>query len=264
MYSENPHPSLPKIVVEEFNNKIVKHAFLTRNGGVSTGAFASLNCCFKDKDDKKNITENLKIISADFGIPLTALKLVNQVHSTNVFSIKDATSETAHIPADAMVTKVLGVVIGIQTADCTPILFADHENKVIGAAHAGWKGALGGIIQNTLSQMEKLGASRDNIIAVIGPTIAQRSYEVDTIYRQKFLDKDSSAADLFIPSVNPEHYMFDLPNFCARILKEQAVKSVNNIDIDTYSNSDQFFSFRKTTHKGEKEFGGQFSGIMLI
>ena len=264
MFSEKDTQSLPKITSNLFDNNVVKHGFFTRNGGVSTGPYTSLNTCMKVTEDKRNVLKNLEIIANDFGVHPSVLKLVNQVHSIIALRVGDANTETAHVPADAIVTKTSGVLIGVQTADCTPILFADHDNKVIGAAHAGWKGALGGIIENTLGLMEKIGGRIENIVAVIGPTIAQKSYEVDAAYRQRFLDKSSSNAEFFIPSINSDHYMFDLPNFCVRTLQEQGVKSVQNLGIDTYENPEQFFSFRKTTHKGEKEFGGQFSGIMLV
>jgi polyphenol oxidase len=264
MFSEKNTQALPKITSNSFDAKIINHGFLTKNGGVSTGAYSSLNTCMKVTEDKRNVVKNLEIIASDFGVHPSALKLVNQVHSIIALRVGDVSTETAHVPADALVTKTNGVLIGVQTADCTPILFADHENKVIGAAHAGWKGALGGIIENTLGMMEKIGGRRENIVAVIGPTIAQKSYEVDADYRQRFLDKNMSNAEFFIPSINADHYMFDLPNFCVRVLQEQGVKLVENLEIDTYSNPEQFFSFRKTTHKDEKEFGGQFSGIMLV
>ncbi len=263
MISKSKSLELAKVQSQNFDSNVVAHGFMSRNGGVSTGAYASLNTCMKVLEDRRNIVKNLDIIAADFGIEASCLKLVHQVHSNIAVNIDSKETETSEIQADAIVTNTKGILIGVNTADCTPLLFADHKNQVIGAAHAGWRGAFAGVIENTIDLMVKQGAERKNIVAVIGPTIAQKSYEVDDKFKQQFLTKHNDSNIFFIPSVKLAHHMFNLPGFCLNILKKQDIKSATNLDIDTYEYPDTYFSCRRSSHNGEKDFGGQLSAIML-
>ncbi len=263
MNSKSKSLELAKVQSQNFDSNIVVHGFMSRNGGVSKGAYSSLNSCNKIAEDKANVLKNLQIIASDFGVEAMYLKLVTQVHSNIAIHVDSKEAKTSEIHADAIVTNTKGILIGVNTADCTPILFADHENQVIGAAHAGWRGALAGVIENTIDLMEKQGAERKNIVAVIGPTIAQKSYEVDEKFKQQFLAKHSDSNIFFIPSVKAAHHMFNLPEFCLSILNKQDIKSAMNLGIDTYEFPDTYFSCRRSSHNGEKDFGGQLSAIML-
>ncbi len=215
--SKTSKNSLIKESSSLLNIEGIYHAFYTRQGGVSEGEFSSLNCCFKDKDLRSNVLQNLKRICEDAGIDLEHLKLVNQVHSNKAFYVGSKDAESNQEAVDAIVTDKKGLMLGIQTADCTPILFADKKNSVIGAAHAGWKGALNGVIENTIELMVQKDAQIENICAIIGPTIAQKSYEVDSKFKKQFLELRPSSESHFISSEKPTHYMFDLPGFCMKI-----------------------------------------------
>lgn len=237
--------------------------FYCRNGGVSKEHYHSLNTSINSQDELTNINANIKLIAKDINCEYENLKLVNQVHGNDVFIIDDANIDSRDIKADAIVTNLRNVALGINTADCTPVLFIDAEKKIIGAAHAGWRSAISGILQNTVKKMQELGANKKNIVAVIGPTIAQKSYEVDTNFKEEFVSKDFGNIVYFSNSVKASHFMFDLPSYCSDRLKSMGIKKVDNLNLDTYTNEDLFFSCRRSAHKGSKIFGGQLSVIML-
>ncbi len=238
------------------------HAFLSRNGGVSGGVYESLNCGPGSNDDPDLVSENRRIAASVIaGRRDTPLVSCYQIHSNIAVEVTSDWGDDRP-KADAMVTRKPGIILGILTADCTPVLFADADAGVIGAAHAGWKGALAGVLENTITLMERLGGHRTSIHAAIGPTIAQASYEVSAEFEADFLDKNDAFSAFFTPGKDTLHRQFDLPGLVAHRLKEAGIGTIVNSGIDTYS-SDAHFSYRQTTHRGEPDYGRQLSGIML-
>lgn len=238
----------------------IPHAFLGRDGGVSAGIFASLNVGLGSSDDPDAIHENRARALASVGAP--TLVTVHQVHSPDVVTVTGPIHVDARPQADAMVTAVPGLGLGILTADCAPVLFADIEAGVIGAAHAGWKGAISGILANTVAAMEALGADRNRIVAAIGPCIARRSYEIDAGFHRRFVETDPEYAAFFTPG-RDGHYQFDLEGFAAARLADAGLRTVIALGEDTYSQGSRYFSYRRTTHAGEPDYGRQLSLIAL-
>lgn len=238
------------------------HAFLSRADGVSTGIYAGLNCGIGSDDDPDIVSENRRIATSLIsGRRDTPLLSIYQVHGATAQIVSEDWG-TERPKADAMVTKARGLVLAILTADCTPVLFEDADAGIIAAAHAGWKGALGGILDNTLASMQTLGADRNRIVAVIGPTIAQPSYEVDAGFRATFLSDSQDNANFFIAGKDDSHFQFDLPGYVKNRLMRAGCGTVHDTGLDTYT-SEEHFSFRRTTHRGEADYGRQVSGIML-
>ena len=238
----------------------VAHGFFGREGGVSTGLYESLNCGPGSKDDPAAVAENRQRVADALGAH--ALISLSQIHSPIVHTLDHAPPQ--RLEGDAMVTATPGLGLGILTADCAPVLLADAQAKVIGAAHAGWKGALGGVLEFTLEAMEKLGAARSRIAAAIGPCIAQENYEVGWEFRDKFLELGLRNRKFFIPSPGKEgHYRFDLEGYAAHRLTAAGVASVEKMGVCTYPPENGFFSFRRTTHAGEPDYGRQVSAILL-
>ncbi len=239
----------------------IPHGFLGRRGGVSTGIHAGLNVGLGSDDDRAAVTENRD--RAVEGV-LSGAKLVtlHQVHSADVVTITAPYADDARAHADGMVTDRPGLLLGILTADCVPVLFADVEAGIIGAAHAGWKGAISGITDNTITAMEVLGADRSCIIAAIGPCIARMSYEVDAAFTRRFEDHDPANERFFTPS-RTEHFQFDLEAYVANRLAVVGLARVEMLGLDTYTNLDRYFSFRRATHRGETDYGRQISLIGL-
>ena len=237
------------------------HGFLGRRGGVSTGDCAGLNVGFGSGDAREAVETNRRL-AVDAVARGADLATVYQVHSAEAVTVDAAFAEDARPHADAMVTSRPGLVLGILTADCTPVLFADAKAGVIGAAHAGWKGALGGVLAATVDKMETLGADRANIFAAVGPTIARRSYEVDDGFLRHFA---AAAPDneRFFSEGRPGHHWFDLEAYVLSRLADAGVRQVEALGLDTYSNRDRFYSFRRATHRGEPTYGRQFSLIAL-
>ncbi len=238
-----------------------RHAFLGRRGGVSTGLVAGLNVGLGSGDDPAAIVENRRR-AVDAVAPGAKLVTVYQVHSADVVTA-DIWADDARPPADAMVTATPGLLLGILTADCAPVLFADTEAGVIGAAHAGWKGAIGGVTDATIEAMEKLGAKRDRIAAAIGPCIARTSYEVDAGFLLRFADADPANERFFADGKRREYYQFDLEAYVAHRLAAAGIMRVAALGLDTYSHPDRFFSFRRATHGNEPDYGRQISLIAL-
>ncbi len=236
----------------------VAHGFFGRTGGISTGLYESLNCGPGSKDAPEAVTENRRRVADALGA--TELISLSQIHSPIVHIVESA----ARLEGDAMVTTVPGLALGILTADCAPVLLADTQAQVIGAAHAGWKGALGGVLEGALEAMEKLGADRTRIAAAIGPCISQDNYEVSWEFRDKFLELGLRNRKFFVPSPGKEgHYRFDLEGYAAHRLTAAGVASVEKIGVCTYPPQNGFFSFRRTTHAGEPDYGRQISAILL-
>lgn len=195
--------------------------------------------------------------------PGAELVTLYQVHSAKVVTVQSKWAQSDAPQADAMVTDQPNLALGILTADCTPVLFADPNARIIGAAHAGWKGALAGVLSETVSAMEDLGANRKNIIASIGPTIQQRSYEVDSAFRTRFLDESSCNERWFLAG-RKEHFQFDLAGFCGFQLRSLELGTVDNLERDTYSDAKNFYSYRRATHQKEPDYGRQLSMICLL
>lgn len=236
------------------------HGFFGREGGVSGGIYAGLNCGTGSYDNKLAVAENRRRVAAAMGMKPENLTTVHQVHSPNVVVV-NATITGNPPQADAMVTDVPGVLLGILTADCAPVLFADHNAGVVGAAHAGWGGAYGGVLENTVMAMEKLGADRARIRAVVGPCIAQASYEVGPEFIDRFSADDR--AQYFIRSDRAGHYRFDLPAYAIGRLRGAGLQRIAVLAMDTYTEADYFFSYRRATHHGEPDYGRQISVIGL-
>lgn len=237
----------------------IPHGFLGRAGGVSSGIFSSLNVGLGSSDDSAHVAENrARVVAAvRHGAALTT---TYQIHSAQVITVNAALSERPE--GDALVTRVPGLLLGILTADCAPVLFADPKAGVVGAAHAGWKGALGGVTDATIKAMEALGAQRANIAAAIGPCIARNSYEVDTGFIARFT-QDDPANERFFFDGRAGHAWFDLETYVAHRLYAAGLNQVHLLGEDTYSQPARFFSYRRTTHAAEPDYGRQISVIGL-
>ena len=241
----------------------IRHAFFTREGGVSQGIYTSLNCGPGSSDDPAAVVENRARAMDLLDLPAAALVTVHQCHSPEAVVV-DAPFAAGLAPkADALVTARPGLALGILTADCAPVLFADRRVGVCAAAHAGWRGAVGGVLDNTLEAMVKLGAGRKTIVAAIGPCIGQRSYEVGAEFPAPFLAEDPANADFFAPAVRQGHFLFDLPGYVARRLARLGVQEVTRVPADTCRDETRFFSYRRATLRREPDYGRQLSAIVL-
>jgi YfiH family protein len=241
----------------------VPHGFFTRAGGVSAGRFASLNCSLSGRDDADAVRENRRRAADALGTAPGALVGLTQVHGIAVATVESPWPLDARPEADAMVTDRPGLLLGIVTGDCAPVLFADAEAGVIGAAHAGWRGAVAGVIEATLDAMEALGARRARIAAAIGPCIGQPSYEVGPDLRDAVLARDPGDARFFAGGARPDRWMFDLPGYCAARLAAAGVARAAWIGRDTLAEEADFFSHRRSTLAGGGPIGHQLSAIAL-
>ena len=239
----------------------VPHGFFTRAGGVSAGRFASLNCSLSGRDDADAVRENRRRAADALNLPPGALVGLTQVHGIAVATVETAWPETARPEADAMVTNRPGLMLGIVTGDCAPVLFADAEAGVVGAAHAGWRGAVGGVIEATLDAMEALGARRGRIAAAIGPCIGQESYEVGPDLRDAVLARGAADGRFFAEGARPDRWLFDLPGYCAARLAAAGVARHGWIGRDTLAEEACFFSYRRATLSGGGPIGHQLSAI---
>jgi polyphenol oxidase len=240
----------------------VRHAFFTRRGGVSEGLYASLNGGLGSSDDPARIRANRLRMAESLDVAPDALVSVHQVHSPDAVVV-DGPWTGERPRADAMVTTVPGVALGITTADCGPVLFADPEGGVVGAAHAGWRGALTGVLESTLAAMETLGAKRQRTLAVLGPMISQQAYEVGADFKQRFCDEDPANAAFFADAARPDHHLFDLPAFIRARLVRAGLGRFASLGLCTYSDEERFYSFRRTTHRAEPDYGRLISAIAL-
>lgn len=236
----------------------IPHGFLGRRGGVSRGIVSGLNVGFGAEDDPEAVAIN-RACAAAAVLPGARLVSVHQVHSPDCVIVEEPWDEVARPVADALVTARPGLLLGIVTADCAPVLFADREAGVVGAAHAGWRGAHGGVIEATVAAMESLGARPQRIAAAVGPAIAQASYEVGEDFRANFGAAD---ARFFVPGT-PGHYQFDLEAYVISRLAAAGVGMIEGLGLDTYADEDRFYSFRRSTHRQEPNYGRQFSLIGL-
>ncbi len=238
----------------------IPHGFLGRRGGASTGIFAGLDMGRRSEGTNPALAENQQRAVAAV-MPDAALCTVYQFHSAVAVHVTEPFGEDRP-KADAMVTDRPGLLLGILTADCGPVLFADAKAGIIGAAHAGWKGAIGGVTDSTIAAMETLGAQRDQISAAIGPCIARASYEVDEAFLRRFAEVDPANERLFSPG-RTNHHQFDLEGYIVHRLAAAGVRTVEALGLDTYCNADRFYSFRRSTHRSEPDYGRQISLIGL-
>ena len=239
----------------------IPHGFLGRRGGVSTGEMAGLNVGFGSGDDREAIARNRELAVAAV-LPGAELATVHQVHSNVVVTVERPWPQDGRPHADAMVTNRAGLLLGILTADCAPVLLADAEAGVVGAAHAGWRGALAGVTDATIGAMEALGAQRERMAAAVGPCIGRASYEVDEGFRQRFLD-DDRANERFFAGGPAEKPHFDLEAFVLARLSAAGLVSVEALHLDTYADAERFYSYRRSTHRGEADYGRQVAMIGL-
>jgi hypothetical protein len=241
----------------------VPHGFFTRAGGVSAGRFASLNCSLSGRDDAEAVAENRRRAAAALDHAHAELVGLYQVHGVAVATLREPWPEAARPQADAMVTDRPGLLLGIVTGDCAPVLFADARAGVIGAAHAGWRGALAGIIEATIAAMERLGATRKSIAAAIGPCIAQPSYEVGADLRDAVLARDAGDARFFADGAREARWQFDLPGYCLARLRAAGIADAVALAEDTLANGEKYFSHRRSTLAGGGPIGHQLSAIAL-
>ena len=241
----------------------IRHGFFTRENGHSTGVYASLNCGFGSRDDADAVQKNRESVAARMGVDAERLMTVWQSHSPDVMMVEAAWDPRRPPEADAMVTGRTGLALGVLSADCTPILFADRAGSRIGVAHAGWKGALGGILEASIAAFDRQGTRAGDLCAAIGPTIGQANYEVGPEFLDRFLAQDPANARFFIASPRSGHHCFDLPGYVTMRLEGLGLAAIENLGLCTYADETRFFSYRRATHRGEPDYGRLISTIVL-
>lgn len=241
----------------------IRHGFFTREGGVSDGIYASLNGGVGSKDDAAAVSENRARMARALGVAPDHFLGCYQIHSPDVVVAQGPWPSGKRPKADAIVTKVPGLAIGVSTADCGPLLFADAQARVIGAAHAGWRGAFTGVVEATVAAMEKLGAQRSRINVALGPLIRQRNYEVGQSFVDEFRRADDSFARFFSPGERDGHAMFDLPAFIDFRLRQSGIERFEDLQLCTYAEPDRFYSYRRSVHRAEPDYGRHISAIAL-
>ncbi len=241
----------------------IRHGFFTRQGGTSRGLYASLNCGAGSKDDPVAVIENRSRVAQHLGGFNDDVQTIYQVHSADVHVVDQFVPRESLPKADALVTRTRGLVIGVLTADCAPILFADPEAKVVGAAHAGWRGAIGGVLEATVTAMEGLGAERSRIFASLGPCIGPKSYEVGPEFVAEFKTADAANARFFTIPKGRQTPHFDLPSYVMSRIDRLGLRRTERLAPCTYENESMFFSFRRATHRKESDYGRQISAIVV-
>ncbi|MGE5772292.1 MAG: peptidoglycan editing factor PgeF [Hyphomicrobiales bacterium] len=241
----------------------IRHAFFTRSGGVSLGVYSSLNGGVGSNDTPEKVAENRARMAAALGVHAGRLLTPFQIHSPDVVVVKEPWTRDSRPRADAIVTQTPRLAIGVSTADCGPLLLADNKAGVIGAAHAGWRGALLGVIEATVASMEQLGADRSRIAAALGPTIRQPNYEVGPEFVERFLAADSANARFFTPSQREGRALFDLCGYIAQRVERAGIAQFEDLGLCTYEEPERFFSYRRSTHGGEPDYGRHINAIAL-
>jgi YfiH family protein len=241
----------------------IRHAFFTRDGGVSDGLYASLNGGLGSGDSAAHVVENRARMAAALAVEPHRLVTAYQIHSPDIVVVETPWPPQSRPRADAIVTRAPGLAIGVTTADCGPILLADPQSRVIGAAHAGWRGALAGIVEAAVTAMEKLGADRSHIRAVLGPMIRQRNYEVGPDLIARFAAEDSLSGRFFLPAARNGHALFDLAGYISARLDRAGIRQVEDLGLCTYADPSRFFSFRRSTHRAEADYGRHVNAIAL-
>ncbi|WP_426436734.1 peptidoglycan editing factor PgeF [Bradyrhizobium genosp. P] len=240
----------------------LRHAFFSREGGVSEGIYGGLNGGIGSDDDPARVAENRRRMAEQLGVPPDRFLSVHQIHSPDVVVATGPWDGPVRPKADALVTRAEGLALSVTAADCGPILFVDPHARVIGAAHAGWKGALTGVLESTIAAMEKLGADRTGIVAAIGPLIRKGSYEVGSEFVERFIEADAENCMFFMPGQRDGHAMFDLPGFIRMRLENAGVLMIDDLGIDTYSD-ERFYSYRRSVHRKEADYGRHVHAIAL-
>jgi YfiH family protein len=241
----------------------IRHAFFTRSGGVSQGMYSSLNGGVGSRDVPEKVAENRARMAAALGVNAERFLTLFQIHSPDVVVAQEPWTRDSRPRADAVVTQVPRLAIGVSTADCGPLLFADSEARVIGAAHAGWRGALSGVIEATVNAMERLGARRTRIAVALGPTIRQSNYEVGPEFVERFLATDPENERYFKPSQREQHALFDLCGYIARRVEQAGLSQFEDLGLCTYEEPERFYSFRRSTHRDEPDYGRHINAIAL-
>lgn len=241
----------------------ISHGFFTKLGGVSEGVYSSLNCGFGSNDEASNVSQNRSIVTEILGLPGARISTPYQKHSSDVVITDEGWCTKDAPEADAVVTNSPNVVIGILTADCAPVLFVDNVNKVVAAAHAGWRGAVGGILENTIESMRSLGAQRRHITAVVGPCIGQDNYEVGPEFHEQFRSVDADYDVFFKNHEETQNPHFNLSGFAVSRLEKIGIQKALSLPFCTYENTTQFFSYRRNTHKSVADYGRQISAIVI-
>jgi len=246
--------------LKKFKN--IKHGFFSRNDGVSKGLYQSLNCGLGSKDKNENVIKNLEIVSKKIGCERNYLITLNQTHSNKVIYFENKSDVKNRVNADAIVCSVKNIGIGILTADCAPLIFYDVKNKIIGCVHSGWKGALNGIIGNTIKKFNELGSNANNMIAVVGPCIAKQSYEVEEDFLEKFIFKEKKNKSFF-KKINNKKFFFDLRGFINKEIFRHNINNIENIEKDTFSEVKSFYSYRRSCLNKERDYGRCISVILM-
>ncbi|MGH6924885.1 MAG: peptidoglycan editing factor PgeF [Propylenella sp.] len=259
----SPAPRIAPIEAPELGLPGVRHAFFTRAGGVSTGLYAGLNTGIGSSDSRDAVLENRTRAMRHLGTSRERLATPYQLHGTNAVIVEDAWGAGLGPKADAVVTNRPGIALGVGTADCGPVLMADPEARVVAAAHAGWKGALDGILESAVEAMERLGADRARVVAVLGPAISADAYEVGPEFVARFVAADRENDRFFHPSERAGHASFDLPAYIVMRLQAAGLGEVSDVGHCTYADEPKFFSYRRATHRGEPDYGRLLSAIVL-
>ena len=246
--------------LKKFKN--IKHCFFSRKNGFSKGHYASLNCGLGSGDKKKNVLKNLNLVSQKIGCKDELLITLNQTHSNKVVYFENESSIKNKLSGDAIVTKVKNIGIGILTADCAPILLFDPHKKIIGCIHSGWKGALNGVIRNAIKKFYELNSNKDDLIAVIGPCIKKENYEVKADFYQRFISQNRNNNEFFT-IIEENKYIFDLRAFINKEISDLNVRNVENIELDTFSEKETFYSYRRSCLRKEEDYGRCISVILM-
>jgi polyphenol oxidase len=242
--------------------KNIKHCFYSRENGVSKGLYKSLNCGLGSKDKKENVLKNLELVSKNIGCDQELLITLNQKHTNKVLYFDNEKNIENKLEGDAIVTKIKNIGISILAADCAPILFYDPVEKIIGCAHAGLKGALNGIVENTIAKFNELNTNNANLIAVVGPCLGKKNYKVKIDFYKKFIDKDKNNQKFF-ETINEKEYFFDLRSFINKEISSKNIKNIDNIEKDTFSDSKFFYSYRRSYINEEQDYGRCISVILM-
>jgi len=246
--------------LKKFEN--LKHCFFSRKNGFSKGHYASLNCGLGSGDKKENVLKNLNLVSQKIGCKDELLITLNQTHSNKVVYFENETSIKNKLPGDAIVTKIKNVGIGILTADCAPILLYDPQKKIIGCIHSGWRGALNGVIRNTIKKFKELDSNIDNLFVVVGPCIRKENYEVKIDFYEKFINQNSNY-ERFFKKIADSKYIFDLRGFVNNRISDLNIKNIENIEMNTFASQGSFFSYRRSRLNKEKDYGRCISVILM-
>jgi purine-nucleoside/S-methyl-5'-thioadenosine phosphorylase / adenosine deaminase len=256
-----PQPVQSPLLDAVSEGSSIRHGFFSRDGGVSEGIYSGLNVGLGSDDDPERVKENRARVAAWFGLAPDRLATLHQVHSADVH-VATAENVGERPRCDGVVTREPGIILGVLAADCGPVLFCDAENGVIGAAHAGWRGAFDGVLENTVAKMEELGADRTKIVACLGPSISQKNYEVGPEFIGRAITADKANERWFVPSERDGHAMFDLRGMTVDRLDKAGIRAAM-IDACTYADEEAWFSYRRTTHRGEPDYGRQMSAIAI-